>query len=248
MQFFNNKKVYRLNELLDAKNIQSPFLQIQCENLIKQKLIELQTCQEINQKNEKMIQQLQPTLEDQQFSQSLTFSSTYKPTSCSATQNGKVIETSTSAWQCCMCDQMIPKNGVFQFTVKIIQIQEIMIAIGFRDVVQSKSYQSCQYIGGGTYNIYNNGQCQNHDQQDKDSKYIAFKFAKNDIIIVEVDIEKKYVKWTKQSTDESFTLLLFIHPNIYIHVYIQMVNVKLRYQIHYQTSHLRTEDHEQALS
>ncbi|CAD8177364.1 unnamed protein product [Paramecium octaurelia] len=114
-----------------------------------------------------------------------------------------------------MCDQMVPKNGVIKFAVQIIQFSYIMIGIGFRDIVQSKGYQDCYSIGGGTYNIHCHGFCYNHDQQDKDSKQIAFKFSTNDIIIVEVDIEKKYVKWTKQSTNESFTLTIDISKDLY---------------------------------
>ncbi|CAD8142438.1 unnamed protein product [Paramecium octaurelia] len=114
-----------------------------------------------------------------------------------------------------MCDQMIPKNGVIQFAFKIIEMQHVMIGIGFRDIVQSKGYQSCYSIGGGTYNIFYNGFCWNHDQQDKNDKQIAFPFSKNDIIIVEVDIQKKYVKWTKQSTNESFSLTIDTSKDLY---------------------------------
>ncbi|CAD8130663.1 unnamed protein product [Paramecium sonneborni] len=66
-----------------------------------------------------------------------------------------------------------------------------------------------------TYNIYYNGYCYNHDQQDKNGQSIAFSFTTNDIIIVEVDIQKKYVKWTKQSTNQSFTLSIDTSKDLY---------------------------------
>ncbi|CAD8162600.1 unnamed protein product [Paramecium octaurelia] len=131
------------------------------------------------------------------------------------TQNGKVIENASGAWCCCMCNQMIPKNGVIQFAFKIIEIISIMIGIGFRDIVWSRNYFNCFNIGGGTYNISYPGICYNHDQQDKDDKKIAFPFSTNDIIIVEVDIEKQYEKWTKQSTNESFTLTIITSKDLY---------------------------------
>ncbi|CAD8179775.1 unnamed protein product [Paramecium pentaurelia] len=188
----------------------------QCELILKEKQAELQICQQSNQKNEQMMKQLQQNLKQEwQFSQFLTFSTTYKHSSCSVTQNGKVIENSSGGYYCYMCDQMIPKNGVIQFAIKIIEINSIMIGIGFRDIVQSKGYQSCYSIGGGTYNIYSSGYCYNHDQQDKNDKKIAFEFQKNDIIIVEVDIQKKYIKWTKQSTNESFTLTIDTSKDLY---------------------------------
>ncbi|CAD8175702.1 unnamed protein product [Paramecium pentaurelia] len=196
---------------------------IQCEVIVKEKQGELQSCQEQNQKNEEMIKQLQQTLKQEwQFSQSLTFSTTYKHSHCSVTQNGKVIETSQSGYLfSCMCDQMIPKNGVIQFAIKIIEITYIMIGIGFRDIVQSRNYLNCFEIGQGTYNIYYDGQCFNHDQQDKHRKQIAFPFSTNDIIIVEVDIQKKYVKWTKQSTNQSFTLNIDTSKDLYPCVQLQ---------------------------
>ncbi|CAD8097986.1 unnamed protein product [Paramecium primaurelia] len=171
-------------------------------------------CQKQNEKNEEMLKQLKQTM-DWQFSQSLTFSTIYKNSNCSITQNGKVIETSYGNWQCCMCDQMIPKNGLIQFAIKIIEISSIMIGIGFRDIVQSRNYINCYDIGQGTYNIHINGYCYNHDQQDKNNKQIAFPFLTNDIIIVEVDIQKKYVKWTKQSTNQSFTLNIDTSKDLY---------------------------------
>ncbi|CAD8105553.1 unnamed protein product [Paramecium primaurelia] len=194
----------------------------QCEVIVKEKQAELQICQQQNQKLEEMLKQLQQTLvQDQQFSQSLTFSTTYKNSNCSVSQNGKVIETSCNGWQCCMCDQMIPKNGLIQFAIKIIEINLIMIGIGFRDIVQSKNYSCCHGLGGGTYNIYYNGQCYNHDQQDKSGQQIAFPFSTNDIIIVEVDIQKKQIKWTKQSTNQSFTLNIDISKELYPCVHLQ---------------------------
>ncbi|CAD8202277.1 unnamed protein product [Paramecium octaurelia] len=177
---------------------------MQCEDLIKQRQIELQKGQEIIQNNEKIIQQLQNSLvlveyylkQVQQFSQSLTFSTTYKHNHFSVTQNGKLIETSTHVWQCYMYDQMIPKNGVIQFAVQIIQINAIMIGIGFRDIVQSNAIKIAILL-------------------EEEWEHIAFTFSTNDIIIVEVDIEKKYVKWTKQSTNESFTLTIDTSKDLY---------------------------------
>ncbi|CAD8130764.1 unnamed protein product [Paramecium sonneborni] len=86
-----------------------------------------------------------------QFSQQLTFSTTYKHSSYSVTQKGKVIENNSADgfFYCGMCDQMIPKTGVIQFAVKIIQLFYIMIGIGFRDIVKNYKYESCFNVGGG---------------------------------------------------------------------------------------------------
>ncbi|CAD8214432.1 unnamed protein product [Paramecium pentaurelia] len=193
----------------------------QIEVKLKEKQEQLERFQQSNQKNEEIVKQLQLTLLNLQFSQQLTFSTTYKHSNCSVTQNGKVIENNEDSWNCCMCDQMIPKNGVILFAVKIIEMSYIMIGIDFRDIVQIKGYRNCYCIGGGTYNIYNNGHCYNHDQLDKNDKQIAFTFSTNDIIIVEVDIQKKYVKWTKQSTNQSFTLTIDTSKDLYPCVHLK---------------------------
>ncbi|CAD8109499.1 unnamed protein product [Paramecium primaurelia] len=155
------------------------------------------------------------------YNQLLTFSNTYKHSNCQVTQNGKVSENNSGNWYCCMCDQMIPKNGVIQFAFKIIEVTCIMIGIGFRDIAESKGYYNCFGIGGGTYNIHNSSYCCNHDQQDKNDKKIAFPFQKNDIIIVEVDIQNQYVKWINSSTNQSFTLIIDTSKDLYpcVHFY-----------------------------
>ncbi|CAD8149861.1 unnamed protein product [Paramecium pentaurelia] len=187
----------------------------QIEVNLKEKQQQLERFQHSNQKNKKIVKQLQLTLLNLQFSQQLTFSTTYKHNNCQVTQNGKVIENDSGQWSCCMCDQMIPKNGIILSAFQIIENTYIMIGIGFRDIVQSKGYSNCHSIGGGTYNIYNEGHCYNHDQQDKNDKQISFPFSTNDIIIVEVDIQKKYIKWTKQSTNQSFTLTIDTSKDLY---------------------------------
>ncbi|CAD8214335.1 unnamed protein product [Paramecium pentaurelia] len=181
---------------------------------LKHKQEELETILQSNCRNEEMVKQLQLD-KVWQFSQSLTFSTTYKHSNCSVTQNGKMVENISGSYNCCMCDQMIPKNRVIQFAIKFIELNDLLIGIGFRDIAQSKAYHMSCYIGGGTYNIDNRGFCWNHDQQDKCSKQIAFSFQKNDIIIVEVDIQKQYVKWINSSTNQTFSLTIDTSKDLY---------------------------------
>ncbi|CAD8064191.1 unnamed protein product [Paramecium sonneborni] len=159
----------------------------------------------------------------QDYSQSLKFSTMYKHNNCQVSYDGKVIETKNGGWQCCMCDQIIPKDYKIQFAIKIIEMGYIMIGIGVRDIVQSQGFRNCYEIGGGTYNIQYSGSCWNHDQQDKQGQQISFPFSINDIIIVEVDIQNKYVKWNKQSTNQSFTLTIDTSNDLYpcVHLFNQ---------------------------
>ncbi|CAD8129141.1 unnamed protein product [Paramecium sonneborni] len=141
-----------------------------------------------------------------QFSKFLTFSKTHKHLNSQVSQNGKVIETDLNIWQCCLCDQMIPKLGVTKFAFKILEMSYIMIGFGIREIVKNSNYENCSSLGGGTYCIYNPGYCYSHDQKEIDNKYIGWGFSTNDIIIVEVDMKNKYVKWTKQSINKSFAM------------------------------------------
>ncbi|CAD8157798.1 unnamed protein product [Paramecium pentaurelia] len=227
----NQQIIIELRQIIQDLRNENQVLRVKVQELeqqknefevnLKEKQGLLERCQEQNEKNEFGIKQNLNLKQDQQFSQQLTFSTTYKYNECKVISNGKVIENNSHGYYCCMCDQMIPKNGVILFAFKIIEIKEIMIGIGQRDIVQSKGYQNCYSIRGGTYNIYYSGHCYNHDQQDKDNQKIAFEFSKNDIIIVEVDIQKKYVKWIKQSTNESFTLTIDTSKDLYpcVHFY-----------------------------
>ncbi|CAD8109505.1 unnamed protein product [Paramecium primaurelia] len=188
---------------------------VEYEVKLKHKQEELEKIMQSNCRNEEMVKQLKIDKQVWQFSQSLTFSTSYKHSNCLVTQNGKMVENSSGHYNCCMCDQMIPKNGVIQFAIKIIEICDLLIGIGFRDIVQSKIYQNSCYVGGGTYNIDNIGRCWNHDQQDKCGKSIAFSFSQNDIIIVEVDIQKQYVKWINFQTNQTFSLTIDTSKDLY---------------------------------
>ncbi|CAK81374.1 unnamed protein product (macronuclear) [Paramecium tetraurelia] len=200
--------------MIELKEVEQQ--KVESEIKLRQKQEELEKCQESNEKNEEILKQLQQQsiVQEWQFSQSLTFSKTYKHNNLQVTQNAKVIENAQVGWCCAICDQMIPKNGIIYFAIKIIEKGRIMIGIGFRDIVQSKEYYDCYSIGGGTYNIWDEGYCYNHDQQDK-TEEVAFSYSINDIIIVEVDINNKYITWKKSSTNQSFALTIDTSKDLY---------------------------------
>ncbi|CAD8178198.1 unnamed protein product [Paramecium pentaurelia] len=153
-----------------------------------------------------------------QFSSCLTFSQTFKHKDFMISQNAKILEcttTTTYNYGCCLCDQMIPKQGVTRFRFKIIELSNIMIGIGYKEMIQNTNYQGNYSIGKGTYSIRYCGNCWNHNQQDKNGTKIAFPYSVNDIIEVEVDIQKKYIKWTKQQTNQSFILEIDTSMDLY---------------------------------
>ncbi|CAD8128551.1 unnamed protein product [Paramecium sonneborni] len=204
-QQLNDKQnqISKANQL--TEQIQEQFKQLQrdCQDITYlQKQIQI-VCYN-NQFYLQQQQQQQQQILDQ-YPLQLTFSQQFKHNKCEISQNGKVVvPNDNGGYFCFICDQMIPKHGLVKFAFKILDNYYVMIGIGFRDIIQKSNYYDQHGIGKGTYYIFYDGRCFNHDQQDKNDKNISFKFTTNDIIIIEVDIQNKYIKWIKQSTNESF--------------------------------------------
>ncbi|CAD8192427.1 unnamed protein product [Paramecium pentaurelia] len=143
---------------------------------------------------------------------SLTFSEKYKYPSCQVSENGKLFYNQ-SLFFSCLCDQVIPTQGIVRFGYLIHDVinNQTMVGIGAREMISKCGYINIQDSGKGAYLIMSSGYCFSHDQQEKYHNQIPFTFTKNDIIIIEVEIKIKYVKWIKKSTNQSF--LLDIDPN-----------------------------------
>ncbi|CAD8201386.1 unnamed protein product [Paramecium pentaurelia] len=145
----------------------------------------------------------------QQYNKSLTFSNTYKHNNCSVSEGGKLVaEVGNNHWCFCVCEQAIPKTGKIQYAFQILCEQELFVGIGFRDIMKQKNFYDCCNVGDGTYLIKENGYIYSHHNKDIHGKELSFKFKNNDIIIIEVSIEDKYIKWTRQNNPQlSFVYL-----------------------------------------
>ncbi|CAK80506.1 unnamed protein product (macronuclear) [Paramecium tetraurelia] len=135
----------------------------------------------------------------QQFKKSLSFSNNYKSANCQVSEDAKIVAevVNDGYWYYCLCEQAIPKTGKIQFAFQIISGQGFMVGIGFREIMQRNNYKSCYYTGFGTYLILNDGCIFSHHNEDLHHKKQSFAFTTNDVIIVEVCIEHKYIKWSK---------------------------------------------------
>ncbi|CAD8063530.1 unnamed protein product [Paramecium primaurelia] len=179
---------------------------------------------ENNKLNELIKQQQENIIQNQQLQtpillNSFTFSEIYKQPSCQVSQNGKLF-FNKSLFYSCLCDQPIPKQGNVKFAYLIHEIvtNQTMVGIGAKEIISKSGYSNIHLPGNGqrlfifsAYLIMSSGYCFSHHQQDKYHDSIPFTFTNNDIIIIEVDIQKQYIKWIKQSTKEFF--LLDIDPN-----------------------------------
>ncbi|CAD8116893.1 unnamed protein product [Paramecium primaurelia] len=200
----DNKKQYEqekqvmMNKFEDEQNkIKQEFNQ----NL-NQKISELQeTLTKLDQINKAKLEQEKLNkieLEKiQLYSKSLSFSDTYRHNYCQLSVDGKVLaDTSNNGYHYyCHCEQAIPKTGKTQFAFQMISGSYVMVGIGFREIMQKNNYTSCYQTG--TYLISNSGITYSHHNNDLQSKQVSFKFKNNDIIIIEVCIEHKYIKWSR---------------------------------------------------
>ncbi|CAD8205981.1 unnamed protein product [Paramecium octaurelia] len=207
---FVNEAENKIKELfLQINNNKAVFNSEVQEQLNLPKLAKQAGISQINELQNRMNQfrrEIHPFLVHN-YNKSLTFSKVHKNMHCLISQNGKTVETSLNCYQSCLCDQMIPNYGVTQFAFLIVELTNVMIGVGNKSIVESRKYELCNNLGGGAYSISNSGQCYSHDQI-INNKSTGFGFSKNDIIIVEIDISDKYIKWTKQSTNQSFVMAI----------------------------------------
>ncbi|CAD8096999.1 unnamed protein product [Paramecium primaurelia] len=171
---------------------------------LNQKESELQTIQkqfdQINQEKLQKEKQLKLDLEKiQQYPTTLQFSVTYKGVNCQVTEGGKVVECPGSSTYYCLCEQAIPNTGKILFAFQILSLTpNMLIGIGFRDIIQKNNYQNVG-VGYGSYMIHQNGYTYSHHNKDVNNKQLSYTYTTNDIIIMEVSIEHKYIKWTQQN-------------------------------------------------
>ncbi|CAD8160139.1 unnamed protein product [Paramecium octaurelia] len=146
----------------------------------------------------------------QQYNESLQFSNTYKSGNCQVTEGAKLVaEVSNSgSWYFCLFEQAIPKTGKIQFAFQILNGSYFMVGIGFREIIQKNNYVSCYQTG--TYLISQGGCTYSHHNKEIYGKQLSFTFTNYDIIIIEVCIEHKYIKWSRQNNPQATCVQLDI--------------------------------------
>ncbi|CAD8130079.1 unnamed protein product [Paramecium sonneborni] len=184
------------------------------KQLLHTQTVLIEDQQVIKQKQENIIQAQQ--LHTSIFFNSLTFSETYKHSDCQVSQNGKLFYNK-GLFYSCLCDQAIPNQGIvrFGYLIQDIVTNQTMVGIGAREIISKSGYTNIQNSGKGAYLIMSSGYCFSHHQKEKYHNSIPFTFSNNDIIIIEVDILKQYIKWIKQSTKQSFLLEIDPHYEYY---------------------------------
>ncbi|CAD8117717.1 unnamed protein product [Paramecium primaurelia] len=226
----NLKKQYELDKTMMIKKFEDEQNKVKQEfnqNLTQKKQELQEALNKLDQINKvKFEQEKQKKIElekIQLYSKSLLFSNTYKHTNCQVSEGGKVVaEVSNNGWFFCLCEQAIPKTGKIQFAFQMINGSTFMVGIGYREIMQKNNYHNCYKTG--TYLIVQDGYTYSHNNKDQYEKRLSFGFTNNDIIIIEISIEHKYIKWSRQNNPQATFVLLDIDVSQELYPCVGVVN------------------------
>ncbi|CAD8145730.1 unnamed protein product [Paramecium pentaurelia] len=125
-----------------------------------------------------------------------------------------------------MCEKVIPKIGKIHFEFEILRISQwCEIGIGFREMIKQNGYKG-DGQGKGSYLLKESSDTYFHHSNKTLGQ--PFKFQVNDIIIMEVSVEHKYIKWTKQNSQDFLITEIDTSQDLYPCVYICNSKVKIK--------------------
>ncbi|CAD8120382.1 unnamed protein product [Paramecium sonneborni] len=122
-------------------------------------------------------------------------------------------ETGNSGWYFGICNKRIPDKRVTKVCFKVTgqEKEAFILGIGSKDIMRQNNFYDCQKQGRGTYILMNYEGFFNHQGQKRE----AFKFWPNDVIMIEVDMNLKFIRWTKKDTRDGFATKLVLEGELY---------------------------------
>ncbi|CAD8187231.1 unnamed protein product [Paramecium octaurelia] len=181
-------EIAEINKKMNQKELELKLVQKQLDQINQDKL------------EKESIQKLE-LIKMYEYSGQLIFSNTWKGGNCQVSEGGKVFENNNNVNQYCLCEQVIPNTGKILFAFQMLSGSNFLVGIGFKDIISKNNYCSAG-VGYGSYLISFDGNIYSHHNNNINSKKLSFTFTTNDIIIVEVNIEHKYIKWIKQNNQQ----------------------------------------------
>ncbi|CAD8079310.1 unnamed protein product [Paramecium sonneborni] len=228
----NDKQVSNLQkQLLEVNTKHNQLQQTDKDSKIKIQTLEKQIA-DSNSKYQKELKEKQEqfSIKEQELQNKLnktyykwTFSDTYKHANCRLSQCKTIVDESAQGdYYYCLADQMLPKNQTTFFAFRIFAIGSwCFVGIGEREVLKSKGFKG--WGQGGDYTILQDGRNFSHHQINiRGNNYNSIKFANNDTILIEVNMQSKYIKWTKLQSNEQFSLE--IDPNLDLYPCVNLFN------------------------
>ncbi|CAD8174761.1 unnamed protein product [Paramecium pentaurelia] len=226
----NLKKQFQQDNinLLKEQQDQQNKLQESFNQKMVQKDSELKTVQtKLNKINKKLEIDKMELEKNLQFQKGQTFSNNYKHNDIVISDNGKIVDIDINTEGYCMCEKVIPKIGIIHFEIEILRISSwCEIGIGFREMIKQNGYQG-DGQGKGSYLLKEQGGTYFHHSNNT-TQGKAFKFQVNYIIIMEVNVEYKYIKWTKYNSQDILIKEIDISQDLFPCVYISNSKVKIK--------------------
>ncbi|CAD8152316.1 unnamed protein product [Paramecium octaurelia] len=113
-----------------------------------------------------------------------------------------------------LCEPVLPMNLSTKFAFKCHE-DGIYIGVCRKELIQKANFNpKLNKIGHGAYLIFCDGSVYSHLEKEKNLTKQSFKYAKNDIIQVIVQMAEQKITWIKQYTNEEFSMKLEIAEDL----------------------------------
>ncbi|CAK73491.1 unnamed protein product (macronuclear) [Paramecium tetraurelia] len=147
------------------------------------------------------------------FSEQLTFKG------IAIQENGKKAVCTGLEWGFALCEPAIPKCGIsrFVFQVSHSNVCNIYVGVCHKDKIIQSNYSpiSFQQLGHGAYLIFSTGLILSHLQAEINYQFKGFSYSNNDIIIMEVDMNKQQILFTHQQKQQQIAMKLDVTQDLY---------------------------------
>ncbi|KRX06241.1 HECT-domain-containing protein [Pseudocohnilembus persalinus] len=166
------------------------------------------------------------------FKQSLPtfyFSQDYKHQYINVIQPYQIQSTRQNCYKFSLIDPPLNKNKRYRAVFEINKVSNNWIAVG---LAQKKTVMKNNYgfkyaeLNHGAYMISSNGGSWSSHQEEYNNCVKAFRFSNQDVIIMDYFPQQKLIKFTKRSTNYSYTLPVQIPTKDSLHLAVLMFHVE----------------------
>ncbi|CAD8080824.1 unnamed protein product [Paramecium primaurelia] len=113
-----------------------------------------------------------------------------------------------------LCEPVLPLNVSTKFAFKCHE-DGIYIGVCRKELIKIANFNpKLNKLGHGAYLIFCDGSVYSHLEKEKNYTKQSFKYGKNDIIQVIVNINEQKITWIKQSTNEEYSMKLEVADDL----------------------------------
>ncbi|CAD8151152.1 unnamed protein product [Paramecium octaurelia] len=134
-------------------------------------------------------------------------------------ENGKKAVCTGQEWGFTLCEPAIPKAGISRivFQVSHSNVCNLYVGLCHKDKIIQSNYSpnSFHSLGHGAYLIFSTGLILSHLQAEINFQFKGFSYSNNDIIIMEVDMNKQQIVFTHQQKQQQIAMKLDVTQDLY---------------------------------